>query len=64
MSKNKFIFKKDFKITKVRRVLKTELGNFGNLEVYRVTGPNKTKKDFITRQHAKNYIDKVTDRTI
>mgnify|MGYP003704342311 FL=1 len=64
MSKNKFIFKKDFKITKVRRVLKTKLGNFGNLEVYKVTGPNKTKKYFITREHAKNYIDKVTDRTL
>jgi len=61
---NKRIYKKDFQIKKVRRVLKTQFGNFGAYEAYKVTGPNNTKKYFITREHAKSYIDKVTDTTI
>jgi hypothetical protein len=64
MSKNKRTLKKDFTIKKVRRVMKSILGNFGTYDVYKVTGPNKIKKYFITRQHAKAYIDKITDTTI
>lgn len=61
---NKVITKSDFKIKRVRRVLKTELGNFGTLDQWKVTGPNKTKKYFISRTHAQAFINKVTDRTI
>lgn len=60
---NKRITKSDFTIKKVRRVLKTSMGNFGTFDAYRVTGPNKTNKYFISRTHAVNWVKQVTDTT-
>ena len=63
MSKSKVNIKKNYEIKKVKRVMKMKSEDFvpTAFEVYKVTGPNKFKKYFVSRKDAKAYIDKMTD---
>ena len=63
MSKSKLNVKSNYKVNKVRRVMRMKENDFepATYEVYKVTGPNKFKKYFCSRKDAKAYIDKMTD---
>jgi hypothetical protein len=63
MSKSKVNIKKNYEIKKVKRVMRVREENYvpATFEVYKVTGPNKFKKYFVSRKDAKAYIDKMTD---
>lgn len=55
--------KNKFKITKVRRVLKMKDTEPATYIVYKVTGPNKWKKYFVTKKDATAWVKLVTDTT-
>jgi hypothetical protein len=63
MSKSKVNIKKNYEIKKIRKVMKMKDNNFepATYEIFKVTGPNKFKKYFVSRTDAKSYIDKITD---
>jgi hypothetical protein len=63
MSKSKVNIKKNYEIKKVKRVMRVKEEKYvpTTFEVYKVTGPNKFKKYFVSRKDAKAYIDKMTD---
>ena len=62
MNKNKFA-KYKYEIKKVRRFMRMKSENFESIkyEVYKVTGPNKFKRYFVSRKDAKLFIDGYTD---
>lgn len=63
MSKSKVNVKSNYDIKKVKRVMRMKSENFepATFEVFKVSGPNKFKKYFVSRKDAKSYIDKMTD---
>ena len=63
MSKSKVNVKKNYEIKKVRKVMRMKDNNFepATYEIFKVTGPNKFKKYFVSRKDAKAYVDKITD---
>lgn len=63
MSKSKLNIKKNYEIKKVRRVMRVKSEGFvpTTFEVYKVTGPNKLRKYFVSRKDAKAFVDKYTD---
>ena len=63
MSKSKVNVKSNYDIKKVKRVMRMKSESFEptTFEVFKVTGPNKFKKYFVSRKDAKSYIDTMTD---
>ena len=63
MSKSKLNVKSNYDIKKVKRVMKMKSEGFEptSFEVFKVTGPNKFKKYFVSRKDAKSFIDNYTD---
>ena len=63
MSKSKLNVKSNYDIKKVKRVMRMKNEGFEptSFEVFKVSGPNKFKKYFVSRKDAKSYIDKMTD---
>ena len=63
MSKSKLNIKKNYEIKKVRKVMRMKDNEFepAAYEIYKVSGPNKFRKYFVSRKDAKAYIDKITD---
>jgi hypothetical protein len=63
MSKSKLNVKSKYSIKKVKRVMRMKSEDFEptTFEVYKVSGPNKFKKYFVSRKDAKSFIDKYTD---
>jgi hypothetical protein len=63
MSKSKVNVKSNYDIKKVKRVMRMKSEDFEptTFEVFKVTGPNKFKKYFVSRKDAKSYIDTMTD---
>jgi len=65
MRKSKVNVKSNYDIKKVKRVMrmKSEGWQFepATFEVFKVTGPNKFKKYFVSRKDAKSFIDSYTD---
>jgi hypothetical protein len=63
MSKSKVNVKSNYDIKKVKRVMRMKSESFKptSFEVFKVTGPNKFKKYFVSRKDAKSYIDTMTD---
>ncbi len=63
MSKSKVNIKKNYEISKVRKVMKMKDNNFesATYEIFKVSGPRGIKKYFVSRKDAKAYIDKITD---
>ena len=63
MSKSKVNVKSNYDIKKVKRVMKMKSEGFEptSFEVFKVTGPNKFKKYFVSRKDAKSFIDNYTD---
>ena len=63
MSKSKLNVKSKYSIKKVKRVMrmKSEYFEPTTFEVFKVSGPNKFKKYFVSRKDAKSFIDKYTD---
>jgi hypothetical protein len=63
MSKSKLNVKSKYSIKKVKRVMRMKSEDFvpTTFEVYKVSGPNKFKKYFVSRKDAKSFIDKYTD---
>jgi len=63
MSKSKVNVKKNYEIKKVRKVMRMKDNNFepATYEIFKVTGPNKFKKYFVSKTDAKAYVDKITD---
>lgn len=58
--------KSKYSIKKVRRVLKLKSEAFepATYEVWKVTGPKKFVKYFVSKSDAQSYISKVTDTTL
>lgn len=63
MSKSKVNVKSNYDIKKVKRVMRMKSEDFEPItfEVFKVSGPNKFKKYFVSRKDAKSYIDTMTD---
>lgn len=63
MSKSKVNVKNQYVIKKVQKVMRMKDNNFepANYEIFKVTGPNKFKKYFVSRKDAKAFIDTYTD---
>jgi hypothetical protein len=63
MSKSKLNVKSNYSIKKVKRVMRMKGEDFEptTFEVFKVSGPNKFKKYFVSRKDAKSFIDKYTD---
>lgn len=63
MSKSKSNVKSNYDIKKVKRVMRMKSEDFEptTFEVYKVSGPNKFKKYFVSRKDAKSFIDGYTD---
>ena len=63
MSKSKLNVKSNYDIKKVKRVMKMKSEGFEptSFEVFKVSGPNKFKKYFVSRKDAKSFIDNYTD---
>jgi hypothetical protein len=63
MSKSKLNVKSKYSIKKVKRVMRMKSEDFEptTFEVFKVSGPNKFKKYFVSRKDAKSFIDKYTD---
>ena len=63
MSKSKLNVKSNYDIKKVKRVMRMKNEGFEptSFEVFKVTGPNKFKKYFVSRKDAKSFIDNYTD---
>ena len=63
MSKSKLNVKSKYSIKKVKRVMRMKGEDFEptTFEVFKVSGPNKFKKYFVSRKDAKSFIDKYTD---
>ena len=63
MSKSKLNVKSNYSIKKVKRVMRMKGEDFEptTFEVFKVSGPNKFKKYFVSRKDAKAFIDKYTD---
>ena len=63
MSKSKLNIKSKYSIKKVKRVMRMKSEDFEptTFEVFKVSGPNKFKKYFVSRKDAKSFIDKYTD---
>ena len=63
MSKSKLNIKSKYSIKKVKRVMRMKSEDFEptTFEVFKVSGPNKFKKYFVSRKDAKAFIDKYTD---
>ena len=63
MSKSKVNVKSNYDIKKVKRVMRMKNEGFEptSFEVFKVTGPNKFKKYFVSRKDAKSFIDNYTD---
>jgi len=63
MSKSKLNVKSNYSIKKVKRVMRMKGEDFEptTFEVYKVSGPNKFKKYFVSRKDAKSFIDSYTD---
>ena len=63
MSKSKVNVKSNYSIKKVKRVMRMKSEDFEptTFEVFKVSGPNKFKKYFVSRKDAKSFIDKYTD---
>jgi hypothetical protein len=63
MSKSKVNVKKNYSIKKVNRVMRMKDNNFepATYEIYKVSGPNKFVKYFVSRKDAKDFIDGYVD---
>jgi hypothetical protein len=63
MSKSKLNVKSNYSIKKVKRVMRMKGEDFEptTFEVFKVSGPNKFKKYFVSRKDAKSFIDSYTD---
>jgi hypothetical protein len=63
MSKSKLNVKSKYSIKKVKRVMRMKSEDFEptTFEVFKVSGPNKFKKYFVSRKDAKSFIDSYTD---
>ena len=63
MSKSKVNVKSNYDIKKVKRVMRMKNEGFEpiSFEVFKVSGPNKFKKYFVSRKDAKSFIDNYTD---
>ena len=63
MKKSKVNVKSNYDIKKVKRVMKMKSEGFEptSFEVFKVSGPNKFKKYFVSRKDAKSFIDNYTD---
>ena len=63
MSKSKLNQKSLYEIKKVKRVMRMKSEGFEptTFEVYKVSGPNKFRKYFVSRKDAKSFIDGYTD---
>lgn len=63
MSKSKVNVKKNYEIKKVRKVMRMKDNNFepATYEIYKVTGPNKFKKYFVSRADAYKFITDYTN---
>lgn len=63
MSKNKVNVKNQYVIKKVQKVMRMKDNNFkpANYEIFKVTGPNKLVKYFVSRKDAKAFVDSYTD---
>ena len=63
MSKSKVNVKSSYEIKKVRKVMKMKDNNFepATYEIFKVTGPNKLVKYFVSRKDAKAFVDSYTD---
>ena len=63
MSKSKLNVKSNYSIKKVKRVMRMKSEGFepATFEVFKVSGPNKFKKYFVSRKDAKSFIDSYTD---
>ena len=61
--KSKENVKSNYSIKKVKRVMRMKGEDFEptTFEVFKVSGPNKFKKYFVSRKDAKSFIDKYTD---
>ena len=66
MKKSKVNVKSNYDIKKVKRVMRMKNEGFEpiSFEVFKVSGPNKFKKYFVSRKDAKSYIDTMTDTTM
>ena len=63
MSKSKVNVKSNYDIKKVKRDMRMKNEGFEptSFEVFKVSGPNKFKKYFVSRKDAKSFIDNYTD---
>ena len=63
MKKSKVNVKSNYDIKKVKRVMRMKNEGFEpiSFEVFKVSGPNKFKKYFVSRKDAKSFIDNYTD---
>ena len=63
MKKSKVNVKSNYDIKKVKRVMRMKNEGFEpiSFEVFKVSGPNKFKKYFVSRKDAKLFIDNYTD---
>jgi len=63
MSKSKVNVKNQYIIKKVQKVMRFKDNNFkpANYEIFKVTGPNKLVKYFVSRKDAKAFVDSYTD---
>ena len=61
--KSKVNVKSNYDIKKVKRVMRMKNEGFEpiSFEVFKVSGPNKFKKYFVSRKDAKSFIDGYTD---
>ena len=61
--KSKLNQKSLYEIKKVKRVMRMKSEGFEptSFEVYKVSGPNKFRKYFVSRKDAKSFIDGYTD---
>ena len=55
--------KSNYSIKKVKRVMRMKSEGFEptTFEVYKVSGPNKFRKYFVSRKDAKSFVDSYTD---
>ena len=63
MKKSKVNVKSNYDIKKVKRVMRMKNEGFEpiSFEVFKVSGPNKFKKYFVSRKDAKSFIENYTD---
>jgi hypothetical protein len=61
--KSKVNVKSNYDIKKVKRVMRMKNEGFEpiSFEVFKVSGPNKFRKYFVSRKDAKSFIDNYTD---